>query len=58
MKFIEGPEVIKKNSCTTQLSMKLIMLINVTIVGILTFVSMIKTTSESLKAISLYFSAF
>ena len=29
-----------------------------TIVGILTFISMINTTSESLKASSLYFSAF
>ena len=40
-------------SCSTQLSLKLIMLINVkmpTIVGILAFISMINTTSESLKA--------
>ena len=39
--------------CSTQLSMKLIMLINVkmsTIVGILTFISMINAKSESLKA--------
>ena len=44
-----GPEVIKPFSCSTQLSMKFIMLINVkmpTIVGILTFLSMINTTSE------------
>ena len=50
---IPGPEVIKLFSCSTQLSMKFIMLINVkmpTIVGILTFISIINTTSESLKA--------
>ena len=37
-----GPEVIKLSSCSTQLSMKLFLLINVkmpTIVGILTFMS-------------------
>ena len=47
-----GPEVIKLFSCSTQLSTKLILLINVkmpTIVGILTFISMINTTSEKLK---------
>ena len=46
-------------SCSTQLSMKFIMLINVkmaTIVGILTFIRMINTTSESLKVRSLFFS--
>ena len=46
------PEVIKK-SCSYQLIMKLIVLINVkmpTIVGILKFISMINTTFESLKA--------
>ena len=40
-------------SCSTQLSMKFIMLMNVKmpiIVGILTFISMINTTSERLKA--------
>ena len=40
-------------SCSTQLSMKCIMLINVkmpTIVDILTFISMINTTPECLKA--------
>ena len=45
-----GPEVI--NSRSTQLSTEFIMLINVkmpTIVGILTFMSIINTTSESLK---------
>ena len=48
-----GPEVIKLFSCSTQLSTKLILLINVkmpTIVGILTFISMINTTSERLIA--------
>ena len=45
-----GPEVIK---LPTQLSMKFIFLLNVktpTIVGVLTFISMINTTSERLKA--------
>ena len=48
-----GPKVIKLFPCSTQLSMKFILLINVkmpTIVGILTFISRINTTSESLKA--------
>ena len=48
-----GTEVIKLLSCSTQLSTKFIRLINVkmpTIVGILTFISMINTTSERLKA--------
>ena len=55
-----GHEVIKLFPCSTQLSMKSILLINVkmptivinmpTIVGILTFISMINTTSEKLKA--------
>ena len=56
MKNWSGPEVKKHFSCWTQLSMKFILLINVkmpTIVGILTFISMIKSTSESLKAWSL-----
>ena len=47
-----GPEVTKLFLCSTQLSTKFIMLINFkmpTIVGILTFISMINTTSESLK---------
>ena len=48
-----GPKV-KKNffSCSTQLIIQFVMLINdkmPTIVGILTFISMINTTSESLK---------
>ena len=47
-----GPEVIKLFSCSTRLSTKFILLINVkmpTIVGILTFISMINTTCERLK---------
>ena len=50
---LSGPEVIKLFSCSTQLSTKFILLINVkmpTIVGILTFISMIDTPSEGLKA--------
>ena len=48
-----GLEVIKLFSCSTQLNMKFILLINVrmpTIVGILTFVGRIITASESFKA--------
>ena len=48
-----GPEVIKLFLCSTQLSMKFIMLINVnmpTILGILTFISLINNTPERLKA--------
>ena len=48
-----GPEVIKLLSFSTQLRMKFILLINFkmpTIVGILTFISMINTVSERLKA--------
>ena len=51
------PRGYKTFSCSTQLSTKLILLINVkmpTIVGILTFISMIKTTSERLKARSFF----
>ena len=47
-----GPKVIKHFSCSTQLSTNFILLINVkmpTIVGILTFISMINTTSERHK---------
>ena len=40
----------KTFSCSTQLSTKFILLINVKIAGILTFISMINTTSERLKA--------
>ena len=48
-----GPEDIKLFSYLTQLSTKFILLINVKmplIVDILTFISMINTTSERLKA--------
>ena len=48
-----GPEVIKLFSCSTQLSTKFIQLTIVkmpTIVGILTFISMINTTPERLTA--------
>ena len=50
---IHGPEVKKLFSDSVQLSTKFILLINVkmpTIVGILTFISMITTTYERLKA--------
>ena len=50
-------EFLKLFSCSTHLSMFSIMLITVkmpTIVGILTFISMINTTSESLKAIKIF----
>ena len=46
-----GPEVIKLFSCSTQLSTKFILLMNVkmpTIVDIFTFISRIDTSSESL----------
>ena len=52
-----GPGVIKLFQCSTQLSTKFILLINVkmsTIVGILTFSSMINTTPERLKAIHFF----
>ena len=48
-----GQEVIKLFPCSSQLIRKFILLINVkipTIVGILTYISMINTTSERLKA--------
>ena len=51
------PEVIKLFSYSTQLSTKFILLINVkipTIVGILTVISLINTTSERLKARHLF----
>ena len=53
VKSSPGREVIKLLSCSTQLSMKFILLTNVkmpTIVGILTFTSRINTTSRRLKA--------
>ena len=43
--IIPGPEVIKLFSYSTQLGTKFILLIN----GILTFISMINTTSKRLK---------
>ena len=52
-KPISGPKVIKLFSCSTQMSTKFILLINVkmpTIVGILTFISKINAASERLKA--------
>ena len=52
-----GPKVIILFPCSTQLSTKFILLINVkmpTIVGILTFISMIYTTSERLKARNIF----
>ena len=52
-----GPEVIKLFSCSTQLSTRFILLINVkmpTVVGILTFISMKNATSERLKAINFF----
>ena len=47
------PQGYKTSSCSTQLSIKFILLINVkmpTTVGILTFISRINTASESFKA--------
>ena len=50
-----GPEVIKLFSLPTQLSMKVTMLINVKMpTVILTFISMVNTTSESLKTIKVF----
>ena len=56
--IVSWPQGYKPFSCSTQLSMKFIMPIIVkmpTIVGILTFISMINTTSERLKAKKSYF---
>ena len=53
-----GPEVINFFPCSTQLSTKFILLINVkmpTIVGIFTFISIINTTSERLKPRNFFF---
>ena len=50
---VPGPELIQLFSCSTLLSSKFILLINIKmpkIVCILTFISMINTTSERLKA--------
>ena len=52
LSFLSGPKVIKLFPCSTQLSTKFILLMNVqmpTIVGILTFINMINATSERLK---------
>ena len=51
------PEYINIFSYSTELSEKFILLINVkmpTIVGILTFISMLNTTPESLEAITFF----
>ena len=56
--FLECKQVIKLFSCSTELSMNIIMLINVempTTVGISTFISLINTTAESLEARKLFF---
>ena len=54
---LPGLEVINLFSCSTQLRTKFIMLINIkmpTIVGILTFISMINTISQKLIAINFF----
>ena len=58
---ISGLKVIKQILCSNQISMEFIMLINVkmpTIVGILTFIRIVNTPSEKLKAINIYVSTF
>ena len=53
----DWPRGYKTFPCSTQLSTKFILLINVqmpTIVGILTFISMINTISQKLKAINFF----
>ena len=59
--FLAGPEVIKLFYMLNSTEQKIIMLINVkmpTVVGILTFISMLNATSESLKARkSIFFSS-
>ena len=47
-----GPEVIKLISCSSSLSMKFIMIINVKMpkTVVFTFISIVNTTSESWKA--------
>ena len=52
-----GSKVIKLFSCSTQLNMEFILLINIkmpTTVGILTFISRINITSESFKAENIF----
>ena len=59
--YMLGSEIMKDFPFSTQLSTKFILLINVkmpTIVGILTFISMINTTSERLKARNCRFFSF
>ena len=60
--FRPGPEVIKLFSCSAQLRLKFILLINVkmpTIVGILTFISRIKYRHWSSKlSVSIYLGYF
>ena len=54
-----GPEFIKHISCSTQQRMKFILLKNVRIVGIFTFISRANITTESFKAPkNCYFSVF
>ena len=56
-----GTESQALRLCSTQLSMKFIMLINVkmpTIVGILTFISLIDTKFESLKSRNVFITIF
>ena len=53
-----GLEIIKLFSCSTQLNMKFILLINVkmpTIVGILAFISRINTPSKSFKGSKIFY---
>ena len=50
---VSGPENLQLFSCSTQFGTKVILLIKVkmpTLVGILTFISMVNTTYERLKA--------
>ena len=49
VKTLPGPEVIKHFSCSTQLKMKVILLINAKIVGILTFISRSMTSFGDLN---------
>ena len=58
LRFLIWPRGYKTFSCSTQLSTNLILLINVkmpTTVGILTFISIINTTSERPKAKILHY---
>ena len=56
---LSGLKVVKQFSCSTHLSMKFILPINVkmpTIVGILSFISRINTTSDGSKTRNIYIS--